>query len=75
MFEGMSPRESCDAILEDHRGQWFSKSDIKYLIMRVGYRFTTDDARNSVGLTPQRMKDDDRCEVKRVRGARGNRYR
>ena len=74
MFEGMSLRECCEAILEDHRGQWFSKSDIEFLIVRGGYKFD-GDARNSVAVTLQRMKDGGRCQVERRRGARGNRYR
>jgi hypothetical protein len=74
MFEHFSLRESCETILEDHRGQWFSKSDIEYLIVRGGYQFR-GDAKNSIAVTLQRMKDAGRCEVVRGRGARGNRYR
>jgi hypothetical protein len=75
MFEGFSLRESCEEILQHHPGQWFSKSDIEYLIVRGGYKFNTDDSKNSVAVTLQRMKEDGRCEVERARGARGNRYR
>jgi hypothetical protein len=73
MFEGFSLRESCEEILQDHPGQWFSKSDIEYLIVRGGYRFN-GDSKNSVAVTLQRMKDDGRCTVKRGSGSRGNRY-
>jgi hypothetical protein len=73
VFEAQSLRECCQQILEDHPDQWFSKSDIEYLIVRGGYRFD-GDSRNSVAVTLQRMKDDGRCRVIRGRGSRGNRY-
>jgi hypothetical protein len=75
VFEAQSLRECCEQILEDHPEQWFSKSDIEYLIVRGGYKFSTDDPKNSVAVTLQRMKDDGRCEVQRARGSHGNRYR
>lgn len=75
IFSNMSLRESCETILQDHRGEWLSKSEIEYLIVRGGYNFTTKDSKNSVGVTLQRMKEEGRCEVERVRGTRGNRYR
>jgi hypothetical protein len=73
VFEAQSLRECCEQILEDHPGQWFSKSDIEYLIVRGGYKFN-GDAKNSVAVTLQRMKADGRCRVVRGSGARGNRY-
>jgi len=73
VFEALSLRECCEAILQDHPGQWFSKSDIEYLIVRGGYKFD-GDAKNSVAVTLQRMKDDGRCKVVRGSGSRGNRY-
>jgi hypothetical protein len=74
-FAGMSLRESCLKILKDQRTEWLSKSQIEYLILRGGYRFATKDSKNSVGVTLQRMTDDGLCEVERMRGSHGNRYR
>ncbi len=74
-FEDKSLRECCQVILKDHSDEWLSKSQIEYLIVRGGYKFSTKDSKNSVGVTLQRMKDEGKCEVERTRGAHGNRYR
>lgn len=74
-FASLTLRECCEMILKDHRGEWLSKSEIEYLIVRGGYKFSTGASKNSVGVTLQRMKDDSICEVERARGAQGNRYR
>jgi hypothetical protein len=74
-FADMSLAEACLMILKDHKSDWLSKSQIEYLIVRGGYKFSTKDSKNSVGVTLQRLKDDRKCEVERVRGAHGNRYR
>jgi len=74
-FAGMSLTEACLRILQDHKDEWLSKSQIEYLILRGGYKFSTSNSKNSVGVTLQRIKDDGKCEVERVRGAHGNRYR
>jgi hypothetical protein len=74
-FRNMTLRECCLLILRDHVDLWRSKAEIEYLISRGGYKFSTNDSKNSVGVTLQRLKDDGMCEVERVRGAHGNRYR
>lgn len=74
-FSEMSLPDACLTILKDHKSEWLSKSEIEFLILRGGYKFSTKNSKNSVGVTLQRMKDDGKCEVERVRGAHGNRYR
>ena len=74
-FRNRTLSECCLHILRDHVDLWLSKAEIEYLISRGGYNFSTKDSKNSVGVTLQRLKDDGRCEVERVRGAHGNRYR
>jgi hypothetical protein len=74
-FADRSLRVSCEIILKDHKGQWLSKSEIEYLIVRGGYKFSTDKTKNSVGITLRRMAEEGLCEVQRVRGQQGNRYR
>jgi hypothetical protein len=75
-FKGRSLPASCEIVLKDQKGQWFSKSEIEYLILQGGYEFSTGNPKNSIGITLQRMADDGLCEVQRVRGGQqGNRYR
>jgi hypothetical protein len=74
-FKGRSLPASCEIVLKDHKGQWLSKSEIEYLIVQGGYEFSTGNPKNSVGITLQRMAEDGLCEVQRVRGQQGNRYR
>lgn len=74
-FRGRSLPASCEIVLRDHKGQWLSKSEIEYLIVQGGYEFATGNSKNSVGVTLQRMAEDGPCEVERVRGQQGNRYR
>jgi hypothetical protein len=85
-FANKSLREACEIILKDqlkdyrsspmqHKSQWLSKAEIEYLIVRGGYRFATSNSKNSVGITLQRMAEEDVIEVLRVRGQQGNRYR
>jgi len=74
-FEGRSLPACCEIVLKDHKGEWLSKSQIEYLIVQGGYKFTTDTPKNSVGVSLQRMAEQGTCEVERMKGQRGNRYR
>src|SRR5271157_4772714 len=40
-FKDKSLRECCQVILKDHSDEWLSKSQIEYLIVRGGYKFST----------------------------------
>ena len=74
-FRGRSLPASCEIVLKDHKGLWLTKSEIEYLIVQGGYEFATGNPKNSIGVTLQRMAEDGPCEVERVRGQQGNRYR
>ena len=74
-FVGMTLGEACQRILYDFKERWLSKTQIEYLIERGGYRFSTENRRNSVGVTLQRIAENGKCQVERMRGAKGNRYR
>jgi hypothetical protein len=74
-FKGRSLPASCEIALKDHKGQWLSKSEIEYLIVQGEYEFSTGNPKNSIGITLQRMAEEGLCEVQRVRGQQGNRYR
>jgi len=74
-FADKSLTECCQLILKDYSPEWLSKSQIEYIIIRGGYKFEAKNSKNSVGVTLQRMKEEGKCEVQRVRGAHGNRYR
>ena len=74
-FRGRSLPASCEIVLKDHKGLWLTKSEIEYLIVQGGYEFATGNPKNSIGVTLQRMAEDGLCEVERVRGQQGNRYR
>lgn len=66
--------EACLTILQDHKGHWFTKSQVEYLAVRGGYEFSTENTKNSVDVTLRRLAADGKCAAERVRGARGNRY-
>lgn len=74
-FRGRSLPAACEIVLKDHKGQWLTKSEIEYLIVQGGYGFATGNPKNSIGVTLQRMAEERLCEVERVRGQQGNRYR
>jgi len=67
--------EACEQVLKDYADQWLTKSNVEYLITRGGYKSSAKDAKNSVDVTLRRLAEDGKCDVKRVRGAKGNRYR
>jgi hypothetical protein len=74
-FADMTLTQCCERILKDHRTDWLSKGEIQYLIVRGGYKFSTQAPRGSVGITLQRMSRDGACDAQRMRGVNGNRYR
>jgi hypothetical protein len=74
-FSSMTLPESCETILKDFRSDWLSKAQIEYFVMRGGYPFSTQNSKNSVGVTLQRMVESGKCDVERTRGPQGNRYR
>jgi hypothetical protein len=74
-FADMTLTQCCERILKDHRTDWLSKGEIEYLIVRGGYKFSTQAPRGSVGITLQRMSRDGACDAQRMRGVNGNRYR
>jgi DNA-binding HxlR family transcriptional regulator len=67
--------EACEKVLKDYADKWLTKSQVEYLITRGGYKSSAKDAKNSVDVTLRRLAGDGRCDVKRVRGSRGNTYR
>jgi hypothetical protein len=67
--------EACEKVLKDYGDKWLTKSQVEYLITRGGYKSSAKDAKNSVDVTLRRLAGDGRCDVKRVRGSRGNTYR
>ena len=75
LFADMSLKKCCEIVLREHKEKWLTKAEIEYLIVRGGYSFSTDNPKNSVGITLRRMAEEGLCEVQRVRGASGNRYR
>jgi hypothetical protein len=75
VFASTTLTQGCQRILQDHKDQWLTKSQIEYLIARGGYQFSAKDATNSVAVTLQRLANSGKCNVERVRGSLGNRYR
>jgi len=75
IFKGRALPACCEIVLKDKKGEWLTKSQIEYLIIQGGYEFTTGKPKNSVGVTLQRMAEQGLCEVERVKGQQGNRYR
>ena len=67
--------EACKQILKDYQGKWLTKAQVEYLVTRGGYKFATENTKNSVDVTLRRLAADGFCEAERVRGSRGNKYR
>lgn len=67
--------QACEQVLKDYGDNWLTKSQVEYLITRGGYKSSAKDAKNSVDVTLRRLAGDGKCDVKRVRGSRGNTYR
>jgi len=74
-FMNKTLSESCEQILKDSEGQWLTKTQVEYLVVRGGYSFSAKDSKNSVDVTLRRLAVDGKCAADRVRGSRGNRYR
>jgi hypothetical protein len=73
-FAGMSLVETCKTILESYAGQELTKTQVEYLAVRGGYKFSTADPKNSVQVTLRRLADDGYCKSTHIRGRSGNRY-
>ena len=67
--------EACQQVLKDYRDKWLTKSQVEWLVARGGYKSSAKDPKNSVDMALRRLAGDGKCEVERVRGSRGNRYR
>ena len=67
--------EACEQVLKDYRDKWLTKSQVEYLITLGGYKSSAKDAKNSVDVTLRRLAAEGKCDVTRVRGSHGNRYR
>lgn len=74
-FLNTSLVEACKRVLMDHKNQALTKSQIEYFAGLGGYRFATDDSKNSVDVTLRRLVEQGFCTVERSRGPRGNTYR
>jgi hypothetical protein len=75
-FAEMSLSRACLKVLKDHKGDWLTKSNVEYLVVRGGYKFDTDNPANSVGITLSRLADQEvGVEVQRIRGSKGSTYR
>lgn len=67
--------EACKRILTDHEGDYLNKGQVEYLAVIGGYEFSTADRRNSVDVTLRRLAKGGYCEVERMLGPEGNKYR
>lgn len=75
-FTQMTLTDACLKVLCDHSGEWMTKAQVEYLVVRGGYKFVTKDQKNSVGITLRRLVDPEiGVEVQRVRGSQGSTYR
>ena len=74
-FTEMRLSEACAQILRDYSGQWLTKSQVEYLLVRGGCPFSTDERKNSVDVTLRRLADQNLCMAERAMGSRGNKYR
>ena len=66
--------DSCKRILTDHPNQPFTKSHVEYLVTRGGYKFETENPKNSVDVTLRRLAADGFCKAERIRGSAGSTY-
>ncbi len=74
-FAEMRLSDACAQILRDYSGQWLTKSQVEYLLVRGGCPFSTEDTKNSVDVTLRRFADQGVCMAERAMGSRGNKYR
>jgi hypothetical protein len=73
-FKTMPLKQACEKVLEDNAGEWLTKTQVEYLLHCGGYESSAKDSTNSVEVTLRRLAQEDFCDVKRSKGAKGNRY-
>ncbi len=74
-FAGMALKDACLRVLIDGLGEWFTKSQVEYMLSLGGYESDAKDPSNSVDITLRKLAELDACEVIRQRGVLGNKYR
>ena len=75
LFAGKRLIDCCERIINDHPGEWLSKSRVVYLLERGGYTTDAREIKNSVDCTLRRLAALGRVEVQKRLGAHGNKYR
>jgi Helix-turn-helix domain len=73
-FQAMPLKQACGKILRDNAGEWLTKTEVEHLLQCGGYESTARDRANSVEVTLRRLADHDFCDVRRLRGPKGNQY-
>jgi hypothetical protein len=73
-FEDMTLVDACRKILADFPGTALTKSQVEDYALQGGYKFTTQDTKNSVSGTLRRLAAEGVCQVTRVKGPHGNKY-
>ncbi len=79
-FEAMTLTDACLQILRDYAAkdeiheQWLDKNQIEYLVVRGGFKFKTEDTKNSVNVTLRRLAEEGYCEAHVGKGTRATRY-
>jgi hypothetical protein len=74
-FAKMLLTDACMTIVRDHSPQWLSVTEVEFLTARGGYSFSTANSKSSVSVTLRRLAEQGKCEVEKVRGSQGSRYR
>lgn len=74
-FKNATLVDACKRILTDHEGKYLTKGEVEYLAVMGGYEFSTNDRKNSVDVTLRRLVKNGSCEVERMLGPEGNKYR
>ena len=73
-FRNTSLKDACLTVLRDAKPEPLTMSQVEYLVLRGGYNFTTEDTKNSVAITLQRLAGEGLIDAERIRGTRGNKY-
>jgi len=74
-FSGIPLKQACTRILNDGNGEWFTKSQVEFMLNLGGYESDAKDPSNSVDITLRNLAEAGICEVVRQRGVLGNKYR
>ena len=74
-FRDVRLTDACLTILQDAEGEWMTKAQVEYLLVRGGYRSTAKDWKNSVDITLRNLADKNLIEANRAMGRNGNKYR